>query len=423
MKILYLLVFVTIELFASTMNEAISFYKNENYIQAYERFYLLHIENKQDKEATLYLAKSLYSLGEYKRAEFFLYSLYKSDKENDEVRFYLAKVLYEERHYIKAKELFDESINTQYGKKSKEYIVKIDEITALHKYFFLFSLGMQYDDNIRNNTFETETTHGSIVLSNDTDKVSDTFIEKMLYATHKYKLPKHGALRWEDTLLLYHRNGLKHADQNMLYSSLSSGLNIHKNGLVLKPKILLNDLFYASRHYMYSYGIGLKVIKNLLSNNLQLGINVAVRKEKFVHDEDKTKDDTNSLCEIKLLHKLTENDSFQYIATFQKFRKEFGNRVDISRDRQTYGLQYTRKLPLNSTVTLQTKYENSKFIEDDVSFGERKDTRQFYIGSFSKQFQKVYSISCKYNYTKNISTISAYSYKKSTVSLMLSRYF
>ncbi|WP_457749055.1 tetratricopeptide repeat protein [Sulfurimonas sp.] len=423
MRFIYFLLLIGVGLFADSFENAVSLYNQEEYIQAYEKFYILYNKNEKNEKATLYLAKSLYNLGEYSEAGSLLASLYKKDRNNDEIVFFLAKSLYEQKEYKRAKELFLKIKQiTPYALQSKEYLQKIELVTTLHKYFFLLSVGLTYDNNIRNNTYEPTTNYEFITLNNDTNATSDTFIDKMFYMKHSYKMKNYTNMVWNDVFLVYHRNGLRYSDQNMLYISLLSGPSVHKKGFIFQPKILLNDLHYGQRHYMYAYGLDLMVSKDFVKQ-LKAKFKITLKKDKYIHDEDKTKDDSVQLYQVNLRYILNRDNIFHYALTYQKTRKAFGSRVDISRNEYLYEIGYERKLLHNYRCSVAVKYQKRHYLEQEISLGQRDDNKMYYTGSISKGFKTYYNLSLTYKHIKNHSTISAFSYKKSTVSVMLSRYF
>ncbi|WP_151901176.1 MULTISPECIES: tetratricopeptide repeat protein [Sulfurimonas] len=388
MRFIYILLFATVQLFASVFSDAVTLYKEENFVQAYEKFYILHVKEPENEKVILYLAKSLYNLGELQDA----------------------------------KKLFLILKKAEFKKEAQYYLKQIDRTKRLHKYFVLLSAGTTYDSNIRNNTYEPVTSYNSIILSNDTNAVSDIFIDKLVYFSHTYTMPDYPFTTWEDSVLLFHRNGLKYSDQNMLYTSLASGPAVHKNGYTLSPQILLNDLNYAARHYMYTYGLGVKLSK-VFFQRLRTKMDIAFKKDKFVHDEDKTKNDNIALYKLFAMYNLTTQTAVKCTVAYQKIRKEFGNRTDISRDEYIFETGYSRTFIKKYAFAVDAKYEKRHFIDHDVSLGEREDRRKTYGTTVSRSFYKVYNLSLKYNYIKNESTISAFAYKKNTLSLMLSRYF
>lgn len=173
---------------------------------------------------------------------------------------------------------------------------------------------------------------------------------------------------------------------------------------------------------MYTYGLGVKLSK-VFFQRLRTQMDIAFKKDKFVHDEDKTKNDSVALYKLFVIYNLTAQTAVKYTVAYQKIRKEFGNRTDISRDEYIFEIGYNRKFIKKYAFAVDAKYEKRHFIDHDVSLGEREDRRKTYGTTVSRSFYKVYNLSLKYNYIKNESTISAFSYKKNTLSLMLSRYF
>jgi len=225
MRVLILLLLMSIGLMASMFDKAVALYKNGRYIQAYEKFYILHNKDKSNKKVSLYLSKCLYNLGEFKDAKTILKSLEKNGYKDKDVEKYLAK---------------------------------IEDLNKKHKFFFLASFGLTYDDNVKNNTYEMTPNYGS-VTPNDTNKKNDTFANEMFFVSHSYNLPSYETVTWKDIVVLYNRNGFKYSGQDLFFSSLSSGPSIDRGSYIIRPKILLSNLYYGRKHYMYSYGVGLSL--------------------------------------------------------------------------------------------------------------------------------------------------------------------
>jgi len=262
MRVIVFLLLISIGLIASMFDRAVVLYENGSYIQAYEKFYILYNKDKSDKKVALYLSKCLYNLGEYEDAKLILKSLQKSGYVNKEI---------------------------------SKYLKKISNINKLHKFFFLASFGLTYDDNVKNNTYEPTIDYGTLTLANDTHKIDDTFASEMLFVSHSYSMPSYEMATWSDAILFYNRNGLKHSDQNMFFTSLESGPKIQKNDYIIQPQILLSNLYYGGMHYMYSYGFGAKVIKDLIDSKLKANLNFSLKKDKYTQDKDKTKNDNTFL--------------------------------------------------------------------------------------------------------------------------------
>ncbi len=102
MRYILILFFLSSVLFSSTFDDAKKLYNNAKFIQAYEKFYILHTHNKKNNYVTIYLAKTSYNIGEFEKAKKVLLPLYKRSH-NSEAGLYLAKIYFYEKDYIKAK--------------------------------------------------------------------------------------------------------------------------------------------------------------------------------------------------------------------------------------------------------------------------------------------------------------------------------
>ncbi len=293
----------------------------------------------------------------------------------------------------------------------------------LHKVSLIASLGITHDDNIYNNTFEPETNYGSIVLHNDTNTVSDNYINKLLYANDYYKMPDYKDIKWDNTLVLFHRNGMKYSNQNILYGSFATGPVVTKHKYTIKSQIFLGNLNYAGEQYMYMYGIGIKISRKFFDKKLNTNSVFLVKKDRYFKDENKMQDDKVFLCAFNLSYKINKNNILNYTFSYSMARKEFGDSISVDKNNYSYGVKYNKKFYSNYKLTVGATIKKEHYIDADPILGTRNDTTTYCSGGISKKFKKLYSLSLKYGYTKNKSSINFYSYKKNTFTVTVSRLF
>ena len=201
MKIFLLLFFISCSLFSSLLQDGFRFYKNENYIRAYEKFYLLHVKSINNTPISIYMAKTLYHLGEYKRVKKILLPIYKKAK-NEEASLYLAKIYFYEKNYTKSKEILLSIKPKDHKTDITKLLEKIEKATKLHSFSIYLSLGLTHDDNIHNDTLHDNTSY------NNTKRDKDVFIDKTIFISHNYKLPSVKNMTWRDDFLLFDRSGI-----------------------------------------------------------------------------------------------------------------------------------------------------------------------------------------------------------------------
>ena len=420
-KIFLALIFITCSVFSSVLQDGFNLYKNQNYIRAYEKFYTLHIKNTNNIAISIYMAKTLFHLGEYKRVKKILLPIYKKAK-NEEASLYLAKIYFHEKNYTKSKDILLSIKPKDHQADITKLLEKIEKATKLHTFSFYLGLKLIHDNNIHNNTFAPSTWYNGIELNNDTKKVKDTFIDKILFVSHNYKFPSIKNTTWRDNFLLYDRSGIDYSSENFFFASLESGPVINKEGYIVKPQILLDDIFYESEHYRYSYGVGIAIDKDIKSS-LKIGTKISYSKAKYIKDIDKTQNADTFKYLLYLKHNITETDTLNYRFIYEDTEKNKNGRYNISKNIYSYNIRYLKQLPKNYKLELKAQYDDYKYKDIDPDFGKRKDTRTTYRVKLSKKLKNSYNISLGYVHTYNNSNINLNSYKKETFNIMLSKYF
>ncbi len=421
MKIFLVLVIASCTLFASLLQDGFNFYKNDNYIRAYEKFYLLHVKNRGNMTISVYMAKTLFHLGEYQRVKEILLPIYKKVK-NEEASLFLAKVYFYEKNYTKAKEILLGIKPKDHKADISKLLGKIEDATKLHTFSARLSLRVVHDDNIHNNTFAPFTQYNGTTRINNTNKTKDVFVDKILFLSHSYKLPSIENTTWHDNFLLFDRSGIDYSNENFSYGSIKSGPVIKNNGYTVSPQILLDDSYYESEHYRYSYGLGLIVEKNIKSS-FRVRSKISYTKAKYIQNKDKTQNANIYKFLLHLKHNITTSDILNYQFSYEDTNKNETGRYDISKDVYYYSINYFKRLPKNYNLALGVQYIDYRYKDTYPSFGKREDVRTIYKVRLIKNLRHYYNLSANYTYTYNNSNISLYSYKKKTFSIMLSKYF
>ena len=410
MKIFLLLFLVSCSLFSSLLQDGFQFYKKDNYVRAYEKFYLLHVKNTNNITISIYMAKTLFHLGEYKRVKKVLIPIYIKAK-NEEASLYLAKIYFYEKNYTKAKEILLSIKPKDHEADITKLLEKIEKATRLHTFSTYISLGLTHDDNIHNDT-----------SYNNTKRYKDIFIDKTIFISHNYKLPSVKNITWHDDFLLFDRSGIDYSSENFFYASIKSGPVIIKNDYAIKPQILLSDSYYESEHYRYSYGLGLNIDKNI-KPSLRIDTKISYSKAKYIQKIDKSQNADIFKFLLHIKHNITAMDTLHYRFIYEDTDKNKNGRYDISKNSYSYNIRYFKRLPKNYNLELGAHYVDYKYKDIDPGFGKREDIQTTYGIRLSKQLKDYFNLSIGYTHIYNNSNINLYSYKKNTFNIKLSKYF
>ncbi len=406
---------------ALSFNDALKAYKDGLYTISYEKFYLLHLKDKNNSRVSLYLGKSLYQLGEYKKAVAVLSSIQKTD--NKEISFYIGKCYFYLGEYKRAKSYLLAARDTKYNKKVDFYLKKIKILTDIDTFFVYLAMGATYNDNIHYNTYEPIVNYNGFILNNNTDKKSDIFIDKILYITHTRKIRKNSLYEWKNSLMIYDRSGIKYSNENITFAMFKSGPVFLKNGYGFEPKLVVSDMYYQSEHYMYEYGINFKIDKKF-HKNLSTTLESTLKNRKYIQDKDREKDALVFDLSTKFSHPLSPNGTVGYKIGYTGIEKRGGNRIDISKDEYMLLLSFNKRVSfLKLYLSSRISYKNIKYRDIDKILGYRKDNRYAASISIRKSYKNIADISLRYTYIKNRSNFSPYSYKVNRLTLMVSKSF
>ncbi len=393
-------------------NDAKKLYNNAKFIQAYEKFYILHTRNEKDNYVTIYLAKTSYNIGEFEKAKKILLPLYKRSH-NSEAGLYLAKIYFYEKNYAEAKNILKLITEKPYKKEVKKYLEMIKNRTKLHSFTAYVSVGITNDNNTHNDTYK---------LDNKPNIKEDNFIDTVLYISHQYKIPNSSGAKWNDNLLIYNKSGLKYADENFFLASLKSGPSFTKYGLYIKPHIIFKDMYYKSHHYMYDYGLGLKIYKNI-NDTFDANMQLSYEKYKYIQSVDTTRDSKNLSLSLKINHYLSNKSLIKYLLSFSNVTKDKPGRIDISRKEYSLDLGYTKKISNGLNLNLNLQYKDFAYTDRNSDSRLRDDRRTTYFIGLSKKIKKYFTVSLNYNHIDNDSNIDWNSYRKDTLNLTISKIF
>ncbi len=285
--------------------------------------------------------------------------------------------------------------------------------TKLHNFTVYTSLGITNDNNTHNDTHK---------LDNKKNIKEDNFIDTVLYIAHQYKIPNHPEVKWNDNLLIYNRSGLRYSDENFLLASLKSGPSFTGYGLYIKPLVILEDMHYKSHHYMYDYGLGLRIYKNL-NNTFYADLQLSYETYRYIQSIDTARDSKNISISLKINHYISNRSLIKYQLSLSNVSKNKLGRIDISRKEYLFDFGYTKKFLNGLILDLNLQYKDIAYNDRDFNLRLRDDRKTTYFIGLSKKIKKYFTVSLNYNHIDNNSNVDWNSYKKDTLSLIISKIF
>ncbi|NQY93174.1 MAG: hypothetical protein HRT43_03325, partial [Campylobacteraceae bacterium] len=190
--------------------QAVKFFKTKNYEKSYELFNELFINYLDDEKINFYLGRSAFELEKYNEAYAAYQRVQINNEDNHRVRLEIARILYILKSYDNALKEFEivlkNPIPTQVRKNVQALIDSIKN--KQKKYFFsgVYQLGFGWDNNINNNTHEDFTTYGSTFLTNDTNKVQDSFNKEVLVLNFIRPFKDDKSYAFESSSIFYLQN-------------------------------------------------------------------------------------------------------------------------------------------------------------------------------------------------------------------------
>ena len=412
MRYTIILLILCSSLFSSAYKDAIKLYNNSKYIQAYAKFYILHKKNERNNHVSIYLAKTMYDIGEFKKAKKILLPIYKRSH-NCEAGLFLAKVYFYEKNYTKAKKILLKITEKQHRKEVKRYLKMINSRTNLHHFSLYASIGITNDDNIHDDTYISDSTI-------PTQK--DDFIDKILYIVHQYKPQNSSLVTWSDKLFLFDKSGIRYDSENFSLISLSSGPHFSIKNFHIQPHIILKNSYYKSHHYMYDYGFGLDIYKNI-NNSFDSSVYLSYEKYKYIQSIDKTRDANNLSLSLVTNQYLNDTDWIKYLFAYSDISKEKPGRVDISRYQYSGSIGYSKKFLNGITLNLNLQYKEIAYKDADINLRLRNDRETTSSITVSKKIKSYFTVLLGYNHIENRSNIDWNDYKKNTINLTIYKIF
>lgn len=412
--------------FADAKDEALKFYKSQDYAQAYEIFSMLSESSPENVEFNFYLGHSALELKKYDEAMIAFDRVLMLNPAHTRTRLELARLYFETKQYELAQSELDGVLQEKLPQSVHETVLnfkkKIDEQTEKHSFGGALILGWDYDTNIGNNVGLGITQAG--IYSQDPPRKSAGLFQ-ILVLNHTYDMDEKGGFAWESNFLAYNKNLTQYSDKDLLLFSIATGptylIDTYKFGLLFSyDKIRLEG-----EDYLNTNGMALNV-KKIISPTLMLEADIS--KKRNINVDPTSTSDSDSLIYTLGVKKSIGDDPWLLSAYISlrddKERAKDATQFGVSLDEWSYKAEISKELTKGIRATLGYTYKDIKYKEFDTYFNlKRADSESYYSAGLTYTIDEKSLLMFNYAYSDHGSNNALHEYTKNVTSLSYMRSF
>lgn len=398
-------------------------YNSGDFETSYIQFQKLFQEHSDHVYINYYLAMSGVNIGKKDEATAAFERVLIKKPDFHRARLEFAKLLYSIGFKNQAQQEFQKVLNSNIPNNVKEniktYLLSLEE--KLFSLEATLMIGLHYSDNVNNGLEDTEYNLpglSNISVTGDEPQSDNGDVE---YANFDFiNKFKNSSFFLKNQFTAYNKNfndyktgDLKFYEYQptLFYSNENSTYSLKLGLAKVIPGEFKNDEFKI-------YTISPKYITKILDT---LILSTSYKYQKISFDEQISKDRnyTKDQVAFNIYYKM-----FYYGITFDKDKKEKGERTDIDRNIIESNIGYTFDLTHDFLFNTEYKYSFTDYKEEDILFSTtREDHNQQLSLSLAKVFNKNNIINITYTKIKNNSNQSAFDYKKDTANINYIRKF
>jgi len=421
-------------LFSATVDEnnteAIKYLESNKITQAYEILEEEYTNKNYNNETLFLLAKTATKLGEYDSAVVYYEELLQRDKGANRVRLELAALYYKLGDLKKAKELFlivkAAHPPKRVGDNINGFISMIDK-TVLQgtqkSWSITFDLGYMYDSNANAgpNIDSVLIYDLPFTLSADAKESSDHAMKYSFSFNHLKRFESNSRLYWQSSLgiNIVDYNNLDTLDSKVLY--LSTGPSLKYNKYTFSLPLNFNYVIIGHDESYYSSNIGLSPqIAYQLQPNLSLSASVSLGDRQYYNNPQRRA--KTGMLRVSSRYFINQS-SFVDLGAYSGREN---SKTDIySNNSRGLSLGYYKAFSQSLNVYLSESYSRTGYDGIEDAYSESRDDKTNTLSAQISYFIPKVQLNCTLNgsYTKNISSIDMYGYKRKMLSLSLSKSF
>jgi tetratricopeptide (TPR) repeat protein len=400
----FLLLFLPNLIFATSFEEGKALFQAKKYEAAYAIFKQLVRDDSSNIELNFYLGRSAFEVRDFDMSVIAFERNLILDERHARSHLELARTFFILKRYDEAKIAFLTILALKppqsVQQKIKAYLGKMEETKEKDIVRGLVSIGVERDDNIKNNSTITDVVGG---LTSQIDIVQATALKKVVALKHQRS---HEDLTYTNQLFVYDKRFNNHSDANILYLLGKSAVQKKRFGLSLD----YDRLWYGNRLLMDSIALSPSYVKPIDANTMVQ--TTATYKKKF-HKQNRNRDANQYTLNLSLFKSINNNR----ISVGAKYRKEDrlnnGDDPYVNQSQREFKVQYqteVKRLPI--TLSAQnTRYRFEK--------NSRKDNYRNLALAITQPINEQLAIEFTGSYTKNSSTENLYKYTKRTYGIAM----
>ena len=378
------------------------------------------------EKINFYLGRSAFELKKYNEA----YAAYqrvliKNDK-NQRVRLEIGRILYILKSYDNALKEFELVLKSPIPAQVRKNVQALmDAIkNKQKKYFFsgAYQIGIGFDDNVNNNTYEELTTYGSTFLTNDTKKVEDYFHKEVLVLNYIRPFKDNKSYAFESSSIFYLQNFFDENYKNIALVSLSNGISHIKDKRKVVVNFLTDKIWYGSDPLLVNYGISPK-FTYLYDKTIILDASLKYVQKKMMQTGDKDKDAYIKNITFSATKKYEDKSNVQFKTYFTSEERLRGIRTDVTKNVRGFSLSYAKEFVPKYNTLFSYAYDQSRYKDADPSLPARRDNSDTYNFSVTKTIDKTSSLNMSYSFSDVTSNIETNTYDKNAIGITYTKTF
>ena len=405
---------------------AIDFFQAKNYEKSYELFNELFINYLDNEKINFYLGRSAFELKKYNESYAAYQRILIQDEDNQRVRLEVGRILYLLKSYDNALKEFEIVLKHPIPAQVRQNVQALIETikNKKQKYFFsgAYQVGLGWDDNVYNNTYEDFTTYGTGFLTNDTEKVVDSFNKEVLVLNYIRPFKNNKSLAYESSAIFYLQNFSKEHTENIGLVSLTNGVSYVKEKQKFVLNFLTDKVWYGSDPLLETYGISPKVTYLYNKSTIFEGY-LKYTQKKMSQSSDKDLDANVKNITLSIIKKFDDKSNLQFKTYFTKEEKVRGIRSDVTKNARGFTLSYAKELVPTYNTLFSYQRDAVRYKENDPNLPSREDDLYTFGINVTKTINKASSISMNYSKTKVSGNIEVNTYNKNSLGLTYTKTF
>ena len=403
-------------------NQAKKLFMQQKYQEAYNAFYVLFQENLTNPNINFYLGRSAYMLKKYDLAIASYERVLNVDANSIRSRLEIGRSYFAMKNYEKAKEVFLQVASYDIPKNVRKNVNLYLQAIALKqtKHFINGSLilSLNYDSNVYNRANDAiftlsgiidSTTNQALQVKNSTKDTSSFSHQEAFSLNYMYSYSDN--IRLKNDFVAFNKTTFSAHDLDILLLQYTPAVSvIYKKHYIVDYALLFDKIWVHSNSYMKIYGF-YPQIKYIYSPHTLFDGAIA-------YQQKSTDRLVSRFKTLELGARHIYSDQFDYLFSFKAYqeKKRSGSQTHVDYKQFTLGFTPTYHLNHQLSFTPRIQWYRKTFDAIDPFYLRRqvdKETQLSLHTSYALSAKNILSLD--YLYIKHNSNISAWEFKKQTL--------